>query len=233
MNMEELKKIPELPQIIGNYMHTQSKKEQQEKAKNYKILNETVKKGQILFTGSSLMEQFPINEIAQNHNLGKVIYNRGIGGFNTDDFLSEIDTVLFDLEPAKIFINIGTNDINEQQFGPDWKEHLLQNYENILQQIQNRLPDAEVYMLAYYPVNATVADEHIKKFMLATRTNSCLDQVNADLESLARKYHLHFIDANDGLRDDNHELKAELTKEGVHMYANAYEIVYHNLEAYL
>ena len=35
-------------------------KEQKEKIDKYRILNETVIKGQILFTGSSLMEQFPM-----------------------------------------------------------------------------------------------------------------------------------------------------------------------------
>ena len=35
------------------------KKEQKDKIDKYRILNETVVKGQILFTGSSLMEQYP------------------------------------------------------------------------------------------------------------------------------------------------------------------------------
>ena len=42
-------------------------KEQKEKIDKYRILNETVIKGQILFTGSSLMEQFPINELLLNY----------------------------------------------------------------------------------------------------------------------------------------------------------------------
>lgn len=95
----------DLMKAIGEQMRARSKQEQMEKAKNYQILNEHVKKGQILFTGSSLMEQFPIAEIARNHGVEKMIYNRGIGGYTTDDFLTNIDTVLFDLEPSKIFIN--------------------------------------------------------------------------------------------------------------------------------
>lgn len=38
-------------------------KDRKEKIDKYRILNEAVVKGQILFTGSSLMEQFPINEL--------------------------------------------------------------------------------------------------------------------------------------------------------------------------
>lgn len=90
MDMKELQKDPkmlDLMKAIGEQMRARSKQEQMEKAKNYQILNEHVKKGQILFTGSSLMEQFPIAEIARNHGVEKMIYNRGIGGYTTDDFL--------------------------------------------------------------------------------------------------------------------------------------------------
>ena len=114
--------------------------EQKNKVRNYHEMNRIAKKGQILFTGSSLMEQFPIAEYALSKDLGKCVYNRGIGGTTTDDFLREIDTVLFDLEPSKVFINIGTNDINEQSDGEYWQDHLLKNYEEILRQMKVRLP---------------------------------------------------------------------------------------------
>lgn len=237
MNMEELKNNPDVINLVsttfGEFMQTHMKQEQADKIAGFKMLNATAKKGEILFTGSSLMEQFPVAELAINHGLDKVVYNRGIGGYTTDDFLREIDTVLFDLEPSKIFINIGTNDISEATFGSNWKNHLLGNYAKILDQIKQRLPETEVYLMAYYPVNLTVADENAKKFMLATRTNESLAMMNEAVEKLANTYPYHFINVNEGLTDANGELKAEYTKEGVHMYANAYEIVYRNLTPYL
>ena len=105
------------------------KQEQAEKVKSFKMLNKSAIKGQVLFTGSSLMEGFPILEIAQSDGLNKIIYNRGVGGYNTDDFLGEINTLLFDISPSKLFINIGTNDMNERQDGLDWNQHLLENYD--------------------------------------------------------------------------------------------------------
>ena len=111
MDLKELQKDPKMMEImkeIGSIMQMRSKQEQAENVKNFRILNENAVKGQILFTGSSLMEQFPITEIAQNHGIDKIIYNRGIGGYTTDDFIAEIDTVLFDLAPSKLFINIGS-----------------------------------------------------------------------------------------------------------------------------
>ena len=88
------------------------KMEQQQKIDRYRILNENIIKGQILFTGSSLMEQFPVNELMMTERIDRIIYNRGIGGFTTTDMLQNMDVQIFDPEPSKIFINIGTNDIS-------------------------------------------------------------------------------------------------------------------------
>ena len=78
--------------------------EQLLKIKNYDYLNQIALKGKTLFTGSSLMEMFPVCEIARSRGIEEIIYNRGVGGLNTDEFLEHIDTLLLDLEPSKIFI---------------------------------------------------------------------------------------------------------------------------------
>lgn len=231
--MEKDSKFMEFMKIVEDQMHARFKHEQWEKARNFQILNRNVIKGQILFTGSSLMEQFPVAEIARNHGLDKIIYNRGIGGYTTDDFISEIDTVLFDLAPSKVFINIGTNDMNEREDGEDWNQHLLTNYELILKQIKERLPETEVYMMAYYPVNPTAPESENIAHMLKIRTNDNLNMVNKQMNELAQKFGYHFIDANEGLRDENGNLKAEFTKEGLHMFANAYEVVFNNIKQYI
>ena len=114
---ETKESMNEAIKAIGEQMAAHMKKEQAGKVRSYRALNRVAKKGQILFTGSSLMEQFPVAELAASHDLGKTVYNRGIGGTTTEDFLREIDTVLFDLEPSVVFINIGTNDIREWDDG--------------------------------------------------------------------------------------------------------------------
>ena len=49
--------------------------EQMIKIKNFDYLNQNILKEKILFTGSSLMEQFPICEIARSKGFDEVIYN--------------------------------------------------------------------------------------------------------------------------------------------------------------
>ncbi|MBD5533639.1 MAG: lysophospholipase [Lachnospiraceae bacterium] len=210
------------------------KKEQRQKIENYKFLNQYAPKRQILFTGSSLMEQFPISELCLSHGIRKAVYNRGIGGYTTDDFLEEIDTVLFDLEPSKVFINIGTNDIKQWPAGRDWMIHLLKNYEIILRMSKERLPHTRMYLMAYYPVNAQLSDmQPFAEQMLKVRTNENIRRVNQHMAELAKEFGYDFINVNQGLTDENNNLKEEYTIEGVHMYANAYWVIFQNLKQYL
>ena len=55
-------------------LQEQMRREQEDKLERYRILNRNVRKGEILFTGSSLMEQFPINELLMTNNMRQVIY---------------------------------------------------------------------------------------------------------------------------------------------------------------
>lgn len=221
-------------QDMGRQMRVRMQEEQERKIKNYRYLNQTAKKGQILFTGSSLMEQFPVCELSSACGLDRLVYNRGVGGYTTDDFLREIDTVLFDLEPSKVFINIGTNDLREREDGGDWMAHLLDNYEVVLRLCRERLPQAEIYLMAYYPVNGELSDDNPQAgMMLKVRTNENIALVNEHISQLAEAYGYHFINVNQGLTDEKGNLRADFTVEGVHMFAEAYGIVFDNLKPYL
>lgn len=207
-------------------------REQMEKLERYRVLNQEVRKGKILFVGSSLMEMFPINELLMTAGIDRVIYNRGVGGFRMSDMLEHMDEMVFALEPSEIFINIGTNDIAS----PDYSlEKLIENYETIIRQIQARLPKARITMLAYYPVNENGKglDAETRSLMFKTRTNENIHEANTAVEKLARKLGCRYLDANDGLTDDSGRLKMEYTIEGVHMYANGYRVVLENLKKVL
>lgn len=226
---EELKEA----KVIAGIMQEWSRAEQQKKVKNLDQLNQIARPGGILFTGSSLMEQFPVCEMCLDAGITAPVYNRGIGGFTTTDFLENIGVQLLDLKPAKVFINIGTNDMNPQ-FGDDWMEKLLTNYRRILSQCKKQLPDTEVYMMAYYPVNSHLQDEKPQMFSPFTvRTNENIALVNKEMEKLAGEFGYHFINVNGGLTDEHGDLKKDYTIEGIHMYTDAYKQVFANLKPYL
>lgn len=210
------------------------KMEQQQKIDRYRILNEKIIKGQILFTGSSLMEQFPVNELMMTERIDRIIYNRGIGGFTTADMLQNMDVQIFDSEPSKIFINIGTNDIayHGAPFA-EVLEYMLKNYSDILSQIKTRLPRTQVYMMAYYPVNETDVVNEWNAGAFVNRNNKNLTVANAAVKDLARQFGYQYIDVNTGLTDERGMLKKEFTIDGIHMCANGYRIVLENMKPYL
>lgn len=208
-------------------------KEKKEKITKYKHLNQFVKKGETLMVGSSLMDNFPINELQQSLGIKQIIYNRGIGGTVTTELLASMDECIFDLEPSKMFINIGTNDIGAAGYK---MEGLISNYADILTQVKARIPECKVFVMAYYPIN-TVVDyglpaEH-KEGMFKTRTNEAILKANKAVEKLACKFDYEYIDVNEGLMDEEGNLKADFAIEGLHMWPQAYAIVLNNLKKYL
>lgn len=207
---------------------------QRMKIRNFGYLNQGALKGQILFTGSSLMEMFPVCEIARSQGIEQVIYNRGVGGLNTDEFLENIDTLLLDLEPSKIFINIGTNDITKERFGNQWMSHLMDNICRIMEIIKSRIPNAEIFIMAFYPANLHLpwqTEQSIQWMKLRTSENLTL--CNHRLKEIAEKYGCHYLDCNEALVDEHGEQKSEYTIDGVHMYANGYLNVFESLKSYL
>ncbi|MEG2505582.1 MAG: hypothetical protein RSB44_12995, partial [Carnobacterium sp.] len=53
------------------------------------------------------------------------------------------------------------------------------------------------------------------------------------IKKLADNHHFHFIDVNDGLSDENGNLKKELTFDGAHLNPAGYQLVLENLKVYL
>ena len=199
-------------------MTPELKKETDRKLANYHTLNQTVKKNQILFVGSSLMEMFPIEEFIKERNLPVTIYNRGVGGYKTEDLINALDICVYELAPRRIFINIGTNDLSDAAISIP---HMIGNYDHILSEIEKQLPGVELYLMAYYPINYEAATEEMKP-CLAIRTNAKIDSANEEVKKLAQKHNAKYIDVNAPLKDAEGNLKAEYTIEGMHIKPEGY-----------
>ena len=204
----------------------------EEKIRRFEEMNKEVVPGQIVCAGSSLMEMFPVEELVREKQIHMTIYNRGVGGFITDELLENIDTCILDLKPSKLFINIGTNDLSN----PDIPiTQMIDHYDQILCQVKAALPDVKLYLMAYYPINYDAATEEMKPCLLV-RTNQKIAEANAAVKKLAEKHHAKYIDINDPLKDENgnlinmggipdyHEGTYVVKRDGVYymMYADAY-----------
>lgn len=190
---------------------------------HYRRENQTCKKGQVVFTGSSLMEMFPVEEWARE--LGPdapTVYNRGVGGYRTEDMLPILDALVTDLMPRRLFINIGTNDLSDPAVTID---ALIARYDEILTRIETAVPEIDVILMAYYPINCDAAAEHMKP-TLRIRTNERIREANRAVEALAGRHRQRYMDFNAPLTDDQGRLRAEYTIEGMHIKPEGYRAIW-------
>lgn len=199
------------------------------KIERYKKMNETARRGQIVFAGSSLMEMFPVERFVEEDGLDVTVYNRGVGGYVTEELLANIDTCIIDLAPSKLFINIGTNDLSNPQMPV---AGIMENYGKILTEVKARVPAVKIYLMAYYPVNYEAAADEMKQ-CLKIRSNEKIRGANKALVQLAQQYGAEYIDANAPLLDRDGNLRAEYTIEGMHINEQGYRAVYPLLKQYL
>lgn len=199
------------------------------KIERYAKLNRTAEKGAVLFAGSSLMEMFPVEKFAAEDGLPVTVYNRGVGGFVTDELIANINTCIIDLQPAKLFINIGTNDLSDAS---RTMEYVMGNYSRILDAVKRSVPGVKLYLMAYYPVNYEAAAPEMKD-CLKVRSNEKIALANAGVKKLAEEFGGKYIDVSGPLKDEQGRLRAEYTIEGMHIKEEGYRAVYPLVKKYI
>lgn len=204
--------------------------EKEQMVRDFHVWNQTCVKGQIVFTGSSLMEMFPIEKWVKE--LGPdapIVYNRGVGGYRTTDLLPILDACVYELQPRKVFINIGTNDLSD---GNVPLETVMRNYDRIITQIEATLPGVVIYLMAYYPINYDAASEEMKPCLLI-RTNEKINKANELVAELAARHNQRFINVNAPLTGEQGRLKAEYTIEGMHIKPEGYLAIFEDVMKYI
>ena len=206
------------------------REEKRKLVESYRERNKTAVKGGVVFAGSSLMEQFPVEEwVREQGDIALPVYNRGIGGYTTKDLLPILDVCVWELAPKKVFINIGTNDVRDAN---EPIPMIRARYDDLLRQIEAHLPGAVIYLMAYYPVNPDAADENMKR-VLAVRSNARIDEANRAVELLAKAHGQRYIDVNAPLKDGQGRLRAEYTVEGMHINRAGYQAIFEDLMRYV
>ena len=199
------------------------KMEKYRQAERWLEENKACEKGQTVFTGSSLMEGFPVERWAAE--LGPdapKVYNRGLGGFTTQDMLPLLPAMVTGLQPRTVFINIGTNDLSDPAVTIGM---LMERYDEILTRIETEVPGVALVLMAYYPINFDAADEGMKA-NLRIRTNERIREANRAVEALARRHGARYMDFNAPLTDEQGRLKAEYTIEGMHIREEGYRAIW-------
>ena len=122
------------------------------------------------------------------------------------------------MDPEKVFITLGVNDVNGKE------KTLAQNYKALIRSIKKAVPDAKLYMIAVFPMTARKES--------SSRNNSKIDSINVRLLSLAMSEGVTFIDFTDSLKEDG-VLKAEYSRDDyVHLSNDGYSVWTKSLYAF-
>jgi lysophospholipase L1-like esterase len=139
--------------------------------------------------------------------------NRGIGGDITFGILERLQDVI-DGKPKKVFILIGINDISRNI--PDTV--ILANYKKIIERIRKGSKYTQIYFNTLLPVNASFA-----KFKNHYGKDEHILWLNEQIRSFTAK-NVTVIDLYPNFLDAENHLKAEITKDGLHLLPNGYQI---------
>ena len=192
-----------------------------EKSLDFPILDEFAEPGGILFLGDSLTDFYPVQEFFRRPD----VYNRGIAGDTTEDVIRRLDEAV-DLAPDKVFVQIGVNDLIGRGRKVKPEELALR-----IVVIGESFFSREQYVLSLYPVNR-------KKTLLSGlicrgATNARIQAVNRVLAQRCEESGLIFLDLYSHLADQNGNLKAEYTVEGLHLNVQGYREITRVLAPYV
>ncbi|MDD3831671.1 MAG: GDSL-type esterase/lipase family protein [Clostridia bacterium] len=188
----------------------------------HNVLNQYAKKGQIVFFGDSLTDFYPLQEFFDT----PTIYNRGIASDTTQNLLNRIDNII-ELEPCKVFLLIGTNDIGKGKT----VEYVIEQIDKIVDILTGRCAGVKIYIISQYPMLRT--RNFYSFFLCALRTNAKLVKLSLATKQYAVEHGYTYIDCASVLTDSKGRLKREYTLDGLHVSTSAYAQVSTVLQQYI
>lgn len=139
--------------------------------------------------------------------------NRGISGDISFGVLDRLQDII-DGKPAKIFILIGINDISRNI--PD--SVILRNYKTIVNRIRTGSKKTKIYFNTLLPVNSS-----FERFKNHYGKDEHILWLNSEIKKLAAK-NVTVIDLYPQFTDKDNHLRAELTKDGLHLIPEGYKV---------
>lgn len=175
----------------------------QVKTKNINLIN---REENIVFLGDSITEIYPIDEMYGNLPIVK----SGVSGYTTNDVLEKMNKMVYQYNPTKVFILIGTNDFREE-CNEETMNKVINNINNIVTKIKKNRKNTKIYIESIYPVNDEMDED-----MVAERDNKVIIETNNLLKKYCKKNKIEYINLYDELTDENGNFNEKYTYDGLH-----------------
>lgn len=173
----------------------------------YRELNSITEAGGVVLFGSNTFASLPLGELTQAFRITEPIYNRSVKDLRISQIESYLKVCLYDLNPRKVFVNLGDTDILDDNINID---DFISKYEWLLYMIHTKT-QAAIYIVSI------VSD------------TSAAQEINRRLKKMASQTGCKYVDAVSALESKRPTLRLfELLK--VHMrnhpinFADAMEV---------
>ena len=173
----------------------------------YSELNSITEAGGVVLFGSNTFASLPVGELAQAFRITEPIYNRSVRDIRIDQIERYLKVCLYDLNPRKIFVNMGDVDIQDENVDVD---NFISKYEWLLYMIHTKT-QASIYIV---PI---------------VSRNPAAFKINERLKALASQTGCKYIDVS-GVQDSKRPMLRLFELMKVHMrnhpmnFADAMEV---------
>ena len=179
------------------------------KVQQFQEENRKYNKSDIVFLGDSLTDGYNWASYYQDY----VVLNRGISGDTTFGLYDRLLVSAYSVNPKVVVLLIGTNNLTT----------MFDNFEDLLKDLKNHLPNSSILVMSIPPRGATFKD-----------TNELVINNNIKLQRLTLAYNYIYVDIFSRLYDEtNNIMDKAYTTDDLHFSLLGYEIITNELDKYL
>jgi len=168
----------------------------------------------VVLLGNSITDAWAVRDVTFFTN--NKLVGRGISGQTSPQLLIRFRQDVINLNPTKVIIHIGTNDIAENT-GPYDQAFTLGNIESMIDLAEKN--GIEAIIASVLP-----ATQFSWRPKLGDRSAEIV-VLNEALQALAKERGLTYIDYHSALKNAENGMDEDLAKDGVHPTMKAYEIM--------
>ncbi|MBW4562110.1 MAG: G-D-S-L family lipolytic protein [Mojavia pulchra JT2-VF2] len=167
-----------------------------------------------ILAGDSLSLWFPTELLPEDRNW----LNQGISGETSDGLLKRLN--LFDqAQPEVIFVMIGINDLIRGVSD----EEILRNQRRMMNYLRRVHPKAQIFVQSILPHGGEDATWEGKEKLLSI-PNDRIRQLNEQLQSIATKRGVKYLDLYSLFTNQRGNLRREFTTDGLHLSYQGYMV---------
>ena len=162
----------------------------------------------IVFLGNSLTHGCEWHELLNNPHA----INRGIVGDVIEGVQGRLQPIL-DGKPAKIFLMIGANDVSHDLTA----DSIATATVALVKRIREATPDTELYFQSMLPINNSFG-----RYKLMIGKEQTIRDINALVRPQVEALGATWIELHSLMTDDEGNLRADFTNDGLHLVGEAY-----------